>query len=306
MKIVSGERQQTAAVARHRVDGLVREAPESGVSTQDAAAAAARRGWAVFPCRPGDKRPAVDRWEQRAIADPGRVLAHWPGGRHNVGIACGPSRLVVLDLDAVGHGPLPPQWAELDGIRSGRDVLRQLAEWAGQPWPATFTVATPNGGEHLYYTAPAEPAVRNSAGRLGPLVDVRGQGGYVVGPGSVVHGRAYRVVDDRDLVPLPAWLARLAARAETTTARDSSTPAAAPGARIRGLVEHVAAGTAGDRNGRLYWAACRAGELIAAGQASTEMIMEQLMSAAAAAGLRGGEAEARRTITSGMRAGGAS
>ena len=104
------------------------------MSGRDAALAAARRGWAVFPCRPGDKRPAVPEWEQRACSDPVRVARYWPSEQRNVGIACGPSRLVVVDLDT--HGHLPEDWRQLQGVRDGRDVLAQLAEWAGRPWPS--------------------------------------------------------------------------------------------------------------------------------------------------------------------------
>jgi hypothetical protein len=158
------------------------------VSGAGAAVEAARRGWAVFPCRPGDKRPAVADWERRACSDPDRVGRYWPSDHHNVGIACGPSRLVVIDLDT--HSPLPEDW-RLPGVRDGRDVLALLAEWAGQLWPVTYTVKTPTGGMHLYYTAPDGPGIRNSAGKIGPLVDVRGGGGYVVAAGSVLDERAY-------------------------------------------------------------------------------------------------------------------
>jgi len=273
-----------------------------------AAVAAAERGWFVFPCRPGDKRPAVDQWERRAIADPARVRSHWPSARHNVGIACGPTRLVVIDLDAAGHAELPEDWRrQVPGVSDGRGVLAQLAEWACQPWPDTFTVTTPNGGLHCYFTAPASPQIRNSAGRIGPLVDVRARGGYVVGPGSVVGGRRYAVADSRAPVPLPGWLADLAASeaARPAAAVASSPVSSAPvDARVRGLLSHVAAGAPGDRNGRLYWAACRAGELAAAGRIEAEIVMEQLVSAALTAGIAGGEREARRTVASGLRAGG--
>ena len=52
-----------------------------------AAAEAARRGWAVFPCRPGNKRPAVAEWERRACAAPERVGRYWPSAHHNIGVA---------------------------------------------------------------------------------------------------------------------------------------------------------------------------------------------------------------------------
>ncbi len=125
----------------------------------------------------------------RACSDPERVGRYWPSDQHNVGIACGPSRLVVVDLDT--HGHLPEDWRQLPGIRDGRDVLAQLAEWAGKPWPSTYMVATANGGWHLYFTAPEASGIRNSASLLGPLVDVRGAGGYVVAAGSRVDGKPY-------------------------------------------------------------------------------------------------------------------
>ena len=74
-------------------------------------------------------------------------------------------------------------WRNLPGVRDGRDVLAQLAEWAGKPWPSTYMVATANGGWHLYFTAPEGSGIRNSASLLGPQVDVRAAGGYVVAAG---------------------------------------------------------------------------------------------------------------------------
>jgi hypothetical protein len=264
--------------------------------TRDAAVAAAQRGWAVFPCRPGDKRPTVKEWEQRACADPERVARHWPSPRHNIGIACGPSGLAVLDLDA--HGELPEEWRQLPGVNDGRDVLFQVCEWAGMPWPATYTVATPSGGWHLYFTAPAGQAIRNSASLIGPQVDVRGAGGYVVAAGSTFGGREYDVIDDADPAPLPAWIARLLApkATPTTPARErQSTPAG----RLSGLLRTVESAPVGRRNDALFWASCRAAEMIAEGRLAPDSAAGQLADAAAAAGLP--EPEARRTITSALR-----
>ena len=51
--------------------------------------------------------------------------------------------------------------------RYGSDVLATLCERHGQPWPGvTFTVATPSGGTHLYYTAPDGAGLRNTAGGI--------------------------------------------------------------------------------------------------------------------------------------------
>jgi hypothetical protein len=262
------------------------------MTARDAAIAAARRGWAVFPCRPAGKQPAVpDSWETRACADPDRVARFWPSDRHNVGIACGPSRLVVVDLDT--HGELPEGW-RLPGIHDGRDVLAQLCEWARQPWPATHQVATPSGGWHLYFTAPEGIEIRNSASLLGPLVDVRGRGGYVVGAGSVVDGKPYEPVDDMPPAQLPAWIGRaLTLRPERPAAPRRM--AVTADARLRGLADTVRAGKPGDRTGPLVWAAHRLAEMVAEGKASPDD-GELLVGAAVDAGIRGGEGYARGQV----------
>ncbi len=261
------------------------------------ACAAVARGWSVFPVRPGDKRPAVQGWENRACSDPGLVARYWPSEQHNVGIACGPSGLVVIDLDT--HGELPADW-QLPGITDGRDVLAQLAEWAGQPWPATYSVTTPSGGLHLYYTAPAGITIRNSAGKIGPLIDVRSQGGYVVAAGSVVGARAYELADDCTLAMLPAWLRRLlTGQAALGPAPAGRPPSPGGHRRLAAICATVAQARVGQRNASLYWGACRAAEVIAARQADAPTVTEALVAAATAAGLP--EQEARRTIASGLK-----
>lgn len=265
--------------------------------TRAAAVAAAERGWAVFPCRPDDKRPAVPDWPNRACADPERVGRYWPSDRHNVGIACGPSRLVVLDLDA--HGELPEDW-RLPGVNNGKDVLVQVCEWAGMDWPSTYTVATPSDGWHLYFAAPENSGIRNSASLIGPQVDVRADGGYVVGAGSMVDGKAYEVLYDEPVQALPRWIARLLEpRTELRNAVSQFDPSGRPGKRVEGLLRKVASAKAGSRNDTLYWAAKRAAEMTAAGEADERDTARQLLAAAAACGLP--KDEAKRTITSAMK-----
>jgi Bifunctional DNA primase/polymerase, N-terminal len=285
--------------------------------SREAAVAAAEQGCHVFPCLPRDKRPAVDHWEERACADPARVAKYWPSDHHNAGIACGPSGRVVIDLDT--HGHLPGEW-QVPGIKDGSDVLAQLCEWAGRPWPATCTVQTPMGGLHLVFIAPAGHEIRNSAGRIGPLIDVRGQGGYVLAAGSVLDeraypknpaaaaivkgGKAYEVINDTAPAPLPAWLTVLASPPSRPALRAAGGPVRATAeGRLRGLVRTVREGQPGDRNGPLYWASRRAAEMIAEEEVDRATAEDALVSAALEAGLRGGEREARRTFASAMRGG---
>ncbi|HEX9535842.1 MAG TPA: hypothetical protein VF924_10235 [Stellaceae bacterium] len=67
---------------------------------------------------------------------------------------------------------------------------------------------------------------------------------------------------------------------------------------LKPLARAVARAPEGQRNGVLFWAACRVGEVIAAGQIDRELGIELLAQAAAIAGLP--DTEARRTITSGL------
>src|SRR5204862_4140447 len=101
------------------------------------------------------KRSAIADWPNRATTAAAQLACWWSVEPWNIGIACGPAGLVVLDLDAARPGDQPPPASAGDGARGGHDVLAVLAAQAAQPMPVdTFTVATPRG-RHLYFAAPA-------------------------------------------------------------------------------------------------------------------------------------------------------
>ncbi len=295
-----------------------------------AALACAERGWHVFPLRPGGKQPALhgeDRcprsgpccdthhgWEQRATTDPRRIHECWRHGPYNIAIACGPSGLVVIDLDTPEGAAAPPaEWAGL-GIHEGAGVLACLCERQGQSWPfATFTVATPGGGSHLYFTAMPGPRLRNTAGRLGWCIDTRGAGGYVVAPSSVIAGRPYVVVSSAPPAPLPAWLAaRLTEPVMSSPTRPLPVRGVAGAARYaRAIVKYetrrVAQAPHGRRNDTLNRGAFALGQLTAAGLLPAALAYAELFEAARRAGLDRdpgcGQRGIDRTIRSGLTAG---
>lgn len=276
----------------------------------------AARGWHIFPLRGGCKRPAVRDWEHRATTDPARIARCWTAGDFNIGIACGPSGLLVLDLDAAKPGERPPAPWNLPGVSDGADVLAVLAEQAGQPWPAqTYTVTTPSGGQHLYFTAPAGPELRNTAGRVGWRIDTRAAGGYVVAAGSLIDGRTYQCVHGQDYpaAALPGWLAehltatRAAPPPPPAEARaiDPSRQSAYLTAALRAEAGRVRTAPAGQRNHALYLAAVALGQLVAGGAITQTQVRSVLEDAAAAHIIAGAYTEAEReaTITSGLTAG---
>lgn len=169
----------------------------------------------MFPLSPRSKVPAVKQWETVATTDLAQIEEWWSfDPQRNVGIACGPAGLVVVDLDAV-RGRLSGVWHEA-GVLHGREALALLAQWAGEPDPAdTYTVLTPSG-EHRYFLAPPDRRLRSTVGEsghgIGPAIDVRAWGGAVTAAGSlrVVEGtpQLYRPDPRRlfDPIPLPRWL----------------------------------------------------------------------------------------------------
>jgi hypothetical protein len=275
------------------------------------ALAAALRGWHVFPCAVGGKRPALrGNWQDLATTSADQIRDWWNRAPYNIGIACGPSALIVIDLDLprdaddeeAADGTLFPL--------SGADILSGLARQHGERYPGgTYIVDTPSGGCHLYFSATGEERARNSAGAVGPHIDVRADGGYVVGAGSRVGGRAYAARGQRTAAPLPSWLAQLV--------RDSYVPAEVPAARLpaddrgqgrayamaalRAEAERVAAAGPGTRNDTLNRAAFSLGQLVAAGLLPPIPVITSLIDAARYAGLP--QDEAVRTVRSGMAAG---
>lgn len=126
----------------------------------------------------------------------------------NIGIATGDaSNVVVLDIDTKSDG---------------ETTLSTLEEKFGR-LPDTWAVETGGGGFHFYFRMPAVD-IRNSAGSVGPGIDVRGNGGYVVAPPSLhLSGNAYRWTEALHpskvaRADVPSWLLqRMAPRSSGST-----------------------------------------------------------------------------------------
>ncbi|MFF6858472.1 bifunctional DNA primase/polymerase [Streptomyces bacillaris] len=277
----------------------------------DAALDAAERGWHVFPLRPRDKRPALHgetacprtgdcagghrKWEQRATTDPDRIRAAWSTDTFNVGVATGPSGLVVVDLD-------PVKAKDPKGTPDGATSLQALCERAGRTVPATYRTRTASGGHHLYFTAPPGARLGNSAGKLGKHIDTRAHGGYVVAPGSTLPHGTYEVVDPTEPVPLPEWLyALLTPRQSSPALTAAPVPVRASryaAAALRAETAAVAGAGEGSRNWTLVRAARALGRFIPSGDLDRREVEQALNSAGLAAGLR--ENECRKAVASAL------
>jgi len=174
----------------------------------ETALAYAARGWCVFPIQAGYKKPPLCSWSLDATSDPDQVrewARKYPGC--NWGLAAGPSGLTVVDIDDKPDA-------------NGFETLLDL-DLEGAELPLTYRVRTPSGGQHLYYAGAAPDTVQ----KIGPGVDTRGRGGYVLIPGSHVNGdghKKYYVQEDatpREIAELPDWV-RERLEAARTSERD--------------------------------------------------------------------------------------
>ncbi|MFI1919295.1 bifunctional DNA primase/polymerase [Nocardia sp. NPDC020380] len=240
---------------------------------RDAAYAAAARGWMVFPLRPGSKRPAIDAWPDRATTDH-KCIARWwaENPASNVAIATGPSGLHVLDLDT-HHG------------RSGADSLYRLADnAAARASLLTFAVSTPSNGRHLYYRVPDDVHLPNTASRLGPGIDSRGHGGYIVAAGSRIGPKSYRIVSARPPLALPNWLLELLAPQPLSPSPATSDPPHSPSAYLNAIVaaetHKVTTAEPGVRNITLFRAAFTLGRLVSGGELDERSTRDALIAAA--------------------------
>jgi hypothetical protein len=265
----------------------------------DAALSYAAKPVLVFPCLPRHKEPAIVRGFHAATTNPETIRRYWRQPDRNIGIATGAvSRAWVLDVDGddgedslavlqVQHGMLPPTWESTTG-----------------------------NGRHLWfkYIAP----IPSSTGRIGPGLDVRADGGYVVAPPSIhPSGRVYAWISPPDGEPAeaPAWIVTLARKrpapsiSERATAnirrpnngKHNSYGAAALEREIAALVDVGP----GRRNAALNCAAFRLHQLVAGGELDHHDVVDRLVEACHLNGLirDDGLRSVMATINSGASAG---
>jgi DNA-binding transcriptional ArsR family regulator len=212
--------------------------PPHPVTLGDEALGYAKKSIPVFPCKPGRKEPLTSNGHKDATTDPDRIRAwwsRWPDA--NIAMPTGKrSGFVVVDVDPE-HG--------------GYDSLAELHE-AGHGLPLTATIKTGGGGVHHYLRCPEGIEIRNSAGKLGPGLDIRGEGGYVIVPPSVTEG-PYEVLHKRPPAEAPEWL--LEALREPSRTPESNVATIPRGLVSGGGLEGPEIGE-GERNTTLYKIAC--------------------------------------------------
>jgi len=224
-------------------------------------------GWEVFPLAARSKVPKRgSRGLLDATSDQDTVRAWWSADPHaNIGLNVGRSGLVCVDIDPRHNGDAT--WSEL---------VQELGEEVSR----TVSSATGGGGSHFLYRKNGKP-VRSVDSALGPGVDTKGEGGYIVLPPSVhPSGRAYAWVPgsspfDAPPVLLPKALEVLCPEAvdpkaaETIVSTVTDRPKATSGTRIVlhqetptetgdfWLAKALVRAGPGTRNTTGFWLACQ-------------------------------------------------
>lgn len=179
----------------------------------------ARRGWKIFPCRERDetievrtaegptpkllkaKTPYIGKWREAATTDEATIRGwwrRWPQAM--IALPMGDNGLLALDFDP-RFDELTGEVFELAGLKAATE------EQIGCALPISLASVTQSDGVHVIYKQPAGEPIGNR-GNLPRHVDVRGKGGYIIAPPSILYredgseGRYRWIAGRQDLDPV--------------------------------------------------------------------------------------------------------
>lgn len=158
-------------------------------------------GFHVFPLGINSKnQPIIKNYKELATKDHEQIKKWWTNAAtgeeipYNIGISTShyncSQALLVVDVD------------NKKGKQGSEELLK--LELAGKYFEPTFSQSTPSGGEHLVYKVPQ--AVRQGSDVLARGLDIRSQGGYIVGAGSIIDGKSYKIKSKHDISDCPNWI----------------------------------------------------------------------------------------------------
>ena len=272
----------------------------------------ARRGFRIFPCNI-DKRPLVEDWYNASSANADKITEWWNKNPEAlIGLPCKHLDLLVIDCDR--------HTDDADGVALFDDMVAENGALPEHP-----IIETPNNGLHHIFRQPSLIKIGNRTVARG--IDTRGyrlenDGGYIIGPGSVLpDGRGWKPAKGslpflgtvkKGLSGAPTWLVHRLREKEAPKAPApiSASPATSREtkyalAALDSIAHEVANTGQGERNNKLNAAAFRLGTMIARGWIGAFTVSGRLLDACSANGLLAddGHHAVNGTIKSGIEAG---
>src|SRR5262245_23570859 len=240
----------------------------------DAALGYRQQGIPAVPTNPPAKKPSTKGGFQNRTRDENQTPDWWPRWP-NAMIATptgSASNMWVVDVD---RDPV----RKIDGTAALAKLISQHGEL-----PPTLMTITPRGGRHLIFAWNNGVEIRNSTGKVGQGIDVRGDGGYVcLPPSRRADGALYQwdPAGASQTVPAPSWLIELARSEKRSRKRDRAWARAA----LERECEVVAKAPPGTRNNNLNTAAFNLFQIVAGGRLDDQEVRDRLFKAAEACGL---------------------
>lgn len=232
------------------------------------------RGLPVFPVNPSTKAPLISAAEggrglHDATLDEALIwdwFRRWPHA-----LAAAPTGaitgLVVLGID---------ESEAIDGWCSLEIIGVSFA-------PQTPMSHTPRGGTHLHFGHPGG-FVKTIAGKLGPGLDIRGDGGSIIlPPGPLRRWDPYYNPDTVPLAPMPTWMVvPEEPETQSTGSRSRRNVEVTPYglAALEGAVRAMLDASAGEQRTALNREAYGIGQLVAAGEIPADLAIGELVWAA--------------------------
>lgn len=218
------------------------------------ALALAERGLRVFPLAKNSKLPMFKAWHEDATNDVFGVIeqftsirardgSRYPAGQdmdYNVGVLT--DGMLVVDVD----------------VKNGKNGWENFL--SHDPDLHTFTVETPSKGRHYYYNTLGTSWSNSASSKLGDGVDTRSHHGYVVGPGSVVDGKAYEIIHDVPHAPVPK---NIISKLDTPRVRKTvdvefdAVDSPSSIAYVTRMAQEASPACSGEQSHRAYELACR-------------------------------------------------
>jgi len=260
---------------------------EPSVALSDAALTYARSGWFIIPLKPGSKSPLTPHGVYDATTDEQQIQRWWSAQPNaNIGLACGASGVVVIDIDPRNGAP-----ADISAILEVLQIPVQEPVLISQ---------TGGNGYHLFFRLPSaeeQSIIEISRRGLPPGVDIKSENGYVVLPPSIhPNGQLYRWVNATQPRPVsqlpevPAHLLNIKSAGKLTVqpvvvASDKDHLTQLAQQRLTEEIEMLQRAQVGHRNDTLNAVTYRLGQWVGADLLPRQSVVDQIMQAAAHIGL---------------------